>query len=106
MHKPDKVQLKSGGSKGAQRMRAPLGVQILSISCSFSENSAKLYVGTLLGELVPPPRGNPGSATEHTVQSIDFFLNYQQHKVDISGNQLFPYFFCHKFDRKKNYLII
>ena len=43
--------------------RAPLGVQILSISCSFWENLAKSYVGAPPGELAPPPRGNPGSAT-------------------------------------------
>ena len=36
------------------------GVQILSISCSFWENLAKLYVGAPRG-LAPPPRGNPGS---------------------------------------------
>ena len=33
---------------GAQGARAPMGTQILSISCSFRENLAKLYVG------VPP----------------------------------------------------
>ena len=45
----------SGGSNG---------VQILSISCSFWEILAKSYVGAPLPrELVPPPRGNPGSAT-------------------------------------------
>ena len=43
--------------------RSPLGVQILSISCSFWENLAKLYVGAPPGEVAPPPRGNPGSAT-------------------------------------------
>ena len=42
----------------------PLGVQILSISCSFGENLAKSYVGGLPGGLAPPSRGNPGSATE------------------------------------------
>ena len=40
----------------------PPGVQILSISCSFWEILAKLYVGAP-PELVPPPRRNPGSAT-------------------------------------------
>ena len=40
------------------------GVQILSISCSFWENLAKSYVGAPPGELAPPPRGNPGSATD------------------------------------------
>ena len=43
--------------------RPPLGVQILSISCSFWGNLAKSYVGAPPGELAPPPRGNPGSAT-------------------------------------------
>ena len=38
----------------------PLGVQILSISCSFWENLAKSYVGTPPRELAPPTRGNPG----------------------------------------------
>ena len=42
----------------------PPGVQIFSISCSFWENLAKSYVGAPPGELVPPPRGNPGSATD------------------------------------------
>ena len=41
----------------------PLGVQILSISCSFWGNLAKSYVGAPPGELAPPPRGNPRSAT-------------------------------------------
>ena len=44
--------------------RPPPGVQILSISCSFWENLAKSYVGAPPGELAPPPRGNPGSATD------------------------------------------
>ena len=43
--------------------RPPPGVQILSISYSFWENLAKSYVGAPPGELAPPPRGNPGSAT-------------------------------------------
>ena len=38
--------------RGAQGTCAPLGVQILSISCSFWEHLAKS----------PQPRGNPGSA--------------------------------------------
>ena len=54
----------SGGSKGGRRGRAPpLGVQILSILCSFWEKSTNSYVGAPPGELAPPPRGNPGSAT-------------------------------------------
>ena len=43
--------------------RPPLGAQILSISCSFWENLTKTYVGAPPGELAPPPRGNPRSAT-------------------------------------------
>ena len=50
--------------RGAQGTRAPPGVQIFSISCSFWENSTNSYVGAPPGELAPPPRGNPGSATE------------------------------------------
>ena len=42
----------------------PPGVQILSISCSFWEILAKSYVGAPPGELAPPPRGNPRSATD------------------------------------------
>ena len=56
----------SGGSKGGGgEGPPPQGVQILSISCSFWENLAKSSVGAAhpLGELAPPPRGNPGSAT-------------------------------------------
>ena len=50
---------------GAGDAPPPPGVQILSISCSFWEILAKLYVGAPPpGELAPPPRGNPGSATE------------------------------------------
>ena len=47
--------------RGARR--PPMGVQILSISCSFWEILAKSYVGAPTGELAPLPRGNPGSAT-------------------------------------------
>ena len=49
--------------RGARGMHTPLGVQILSISCSFWENFSKSYVGAPPGELAPPPRGNPGYAT-------------------------------------------
>ena len=47
-----------GGWPGA---RPPLQPKIFSISCSFSQNLAKSYVGAP-GELAPPPMGNPGSA--------------------------------------------
>ena len=48
--------------RGARGRRAPLGVQILSISCSFWKILAKSYVGAplgswcpLLGEILDPP---------------------------------------------------
>ena len=54
----------SGGSKGAARDACP-PVQILSISCSFWEDLAELYVGPplgswrpLLGEILDPPLDN------------------------------------------------
>ena len=43
-------------------MCAPPRPKIFSISCSFSQNLAKSYVGTPAGWLAPPPTGNPGSA--------------------------------------------
>ena len=46
------------------------GVQILSISCSFWEILTKSYVGAPPGELVPPPRGNPGSATDVVLKGL------------------------------------
>ena len=47
------------------------GVQILSISYSFWENLAKSYVGAPLLRrwLVPPPRGNPKSATAKCIKN-------------------------------------
>ena len=69
----------SGGYKGVARDAPPPppGAQILSISCSFWENLAKSYVGAPPpGELAPPPRGNPGSATAY----------YQKLEGYISGN--------------------
>ena len=47
-----------------------LVVQILSISCSFWENLAKLCVRALSGGFTLPPGGNPGSATENSTKSI------------------------------------
>ena len=50
-------------------MRIPLGVQILSLSCSFWENLAKSYVGAPWRVGAPPP-GNPGSATGEKYQGV------------------------------------
>ena len=41
---------------------APLRPKIFSISCSFSENLTKSYVGAPPRGSAPPPTGNPGSA--------------------------------------------
>ena len=56
-----------GGSKRGREGRVPsLGVQILSVSYSFRENLAKSCVSDSPppGGLAPPPRRNPGSATD------------------------------------------
>ena len=64
----------SGGSKGVTRdVRPPWGSKILSISCSFWENLANLYVDAPPGELVPPPQGNPGPATENSTPVVVAF---------------------------------
>ena len=49
-----------GGSGGRQGHALPLGVQILSFSCSFYQKVKKIIP---LWELTHPPRENPGSAT-------------------------------------------
>ena len=54
----------SGGGGVRDARPPPLGVQILSISCSFWENLAKLCVHAPPGGFTPPPGGNPGSVTE------------------------------------------
>ena len=52
-----------GGSRGGREGRTPppLGVQILSISCSFREN---LACSRPPWRVHAPPRENPGSATD------------------------------------------
>ena len=56
-----------GGSKGARVPRASLGVQILSISCSFKGKFGKIVCLRPPGELAPPPWGNPGFATDEYI---------------------------------------
>ena len=65
-HQCKKDDISSGGSKGGREGRTPpLCVQILSISCSFWENLAKLRVhAPPLEGSRPPPWGNPGSVTD------------------------------------------
>ena len=48
---------------GVRDARPPLGVQILSISCSFREN---LACSRPPWRVHAPPRENPGSATDYT----------------------------------------
>ena len=54
----------SGGSKGAQGMRAPPGGPNSFNFMQFLGNFGKIVCWRPPGELAPPPRGNPGSATE------------------------------------------
>ena len=58
-----------GRSKGTRGTCTPIGVQILSISCSFWEKLAKSYVGAPW-RVAPPPPGNPGSATGDNYQGV------------------------------------
>ena len=53
----------SGGSKGGAGDACPPGGPNSFNFMQFWEIVAKSYVGVPPGELAPPPRGNPGSAT-------------------------------------------
>ena len=78
---------------------APPGVQILSISCSFWENLAKIicWRAPPPEELAPPPRGNPGSATgPHTRHFRDTF-NFLTGRVR-NFTILSLWIHLHKFD--------
>ena len=57
-----KVQTTRGGSKGGGGAYS-LRPKNFSISCSFSENLAKSYVGAPMEG--SPPMGNPGSAPDY-----------------------------------------
>ena len=56
------MDARSGGSKGGARDTRPPGPNSFNF-VQFFGNMAKSYVGAPPGELAPPPRGNPGSAT-------------------------------------------
>ena len=57
-----------GGHPG---MRPPTA-KIFSISCSFSQNLAKSYVGASPGRLAPPRTGNPGSTPDtESIMNMD-----------------------------------
>ena len=62
-HLAEKENITVADLRGGREGRAPpLGVEILSISCSFG----KIWRNRMLAppwKLAPPPRGNPGSAT-------------------------------------------
>ena len=61
---------------GAHPARAPLRPKIFSISCSFSQNLAKSYVGVPPGGLAPPPTGNPGSAPDLEYPTYEPWAHY------------------------------
>ena len=48
----------------------PQGPKCLSISCSLLGNFGKIICWRPPGELAPPPRGNPGSATGLSYQTL------------------------------------
>ena len=64
-----------GGAPGARPL--PLRPKIFSISCSFSQNLAKSYVGVPPpGGLAPPPTGNPGSAPDLEYPTYEPWAHY------------------------------
>ena len=60
---------------GARDARPPLGVQILSFSCSFQQIIRKIID---FWELAPPPGENPGSATVYRgrVQNVTVWIRH------------------------------
>ena len=76
-----------GGRKG--RAPPPPPAQILSISCIFWENLAKLYVGAppsgswrpLLGEILDPPLHRMCSQKRQYVRHFDFFCKTCSHDL-------------------------
>ena len=63
---------------GVRDARPPLGVQILSISCSFREN---LACSRPPWRVHAPPRENPGSATVNPPPGINRCSNAQEWQV-------------------------
>ena len=60
--------------RGGYEGRAPPGAQILSISWNFLAKFGKIVCWRPPGELAPPPRGNPGSATARREGTITIHL--------------------------------
>ena len=75
-----------GGAPGA----SPIWPKIFSISCSFSENLTKSYVGTPRG-WAPPPTGNPGSAPADHFTTLWDYLNKGTH-VNVTENEYYSCF--------------
>ena len=73
------AELSSGGSKGGRRGCAnpSRGSKFFQFHAVFWEILAKSYVGAPPGELAPPPRGNPGSATAF-IESCLSHVSYWQ----------------------------
>ena len=68
----------------------PLGVQILSISCSFWEILANSYVGAPWG-VGYPPRRNPGSTTDGGIYYLAKFVPNSVKMKESGPRAVHPY---------------
>ena len=60
-----------GGARDARPPAGPNSFNFMQFLGKFGKIVCwQSYVGTILGELAPPPRGNPGSATEWVTYSV------------------------------------
>ena len=73
--------MSSGGSKGARGMRAPLGGPNSFDFMQFLGKCGKIVCWCPPGQLAPPPRGNPGSATDvgRTIQLYQLEVTVVRH---------------------------
>ena len=87
----------SGGSKGGARDARPLGVQILSISCSFWENLGKIVCWRPARELAPPPPGNPPLTMKELIYVWTYFSVKQ---CRTKGKQGLCYMWIYSLNKK------
>ena len=71
---------------GVPGMRAPLGVQILSFSCSFQQNICKI-IG--FWQLAHPPEENSGSATDIII-TYPQNLQFSYSRIYSGGSRISP----------------